>query len=140
MERSEMNLAQIIDHMRRSPYFGERITAWHDTPAREARTAPFPEWLDPALVVALRSTGVRDLYTHQRQAIDAVRRGEHVAVVTPTASGKTLCYNLPVLDTILRNPEARALYLFPTKALAQDQLARLSTLSRILDAAITAYR
>src|SRR3954469_13795527 len=119
---AQMNLAQVIDNMRRSPFFKERITYWYDTPPRPARTAPFPDWLDPRLVGALRQNGVDELYTHQRDAIDAVHRGEHVAVVTPTASGKTLCYNLPVLNTILQNPQARALYLFPTKALAQDQL------------------
>src|SRR5688500_12355091 len=99
-----MNLAQIIDQMRRSPYFRERITAWHDVPAREARTAPFPDWIEPQLVEVLRARGIRELYTHQRDAIDAVHRGEHVAVVTPTASGKTLAYNLPVLNTILEDP------------------------------------
>lgn len=134
-----MNLAQIIDSMRRSPYFKERITYWYDTPAREARTAPFPDWLDTRLVSALRQRGVQELYTHQREAIDAVHRGEHVAVVTPTASGKTLCYNLPVLNTILQNPQARALYLFPTKALAQDQLANIHALITALDADVKTY-
>ncbi len=120
-----MNLTQLIDHMRHSRMFQERITAWHDVPARPARTESFPDWVDPRLVKVLQSRGVANLFTHQRQAVDAVHAGEHVVVVTPTASGKTLCYNLPVLNTILEDPEARALYLFPTKALAQDQLANL---------------
>jgi DEAD/DEAH box helicase domain-containing protein len=81
-----MNLAQIIDHMRTSPYFQERVTAWHETPGHEARTAPYPAWLDPALVEAFQARGVKELYTHQRQAVEAVHRGEHVVVVTPTAS------------------------------------------------------
>jgi DEAD/DEAH box helicase domain-containing protein len=120
-----MNLTQLISFMRNSPMFQQRITSWHDIPAREARTAPFPGWLDPHLEGTCHTLGIRELYSHQRDALDAVHRGEHVVVVTPTASGKTLCYNLPVLDSILKDPEARALYLFPTKALAQDQLANL---------------
>src|SRR5450759_3694470 len=118
-----MNLSQFIEHMRGSTMFKERVTYWYESPARPAHTAPFPEWVDPRLVDILQQRGVNELYTHQRDAVDAVHRGEHVVVVTPTASGKTLCYNLPVLNTILEDPEARALYLFPTKALAQDQLA-----------------
>jgi DEAD/DEAH box helicase domain-containing protein len=120
-----VNLTQLINFMRTSPMFQQRITSWHDLPAREARTAPFPGWLDPHLEGTCHTLGIRELYSHQRDALDAVHRGEHVVVVTPTASGKTLCYNLPVLDSILKDPEARALYLFPTKALAQDQLANL---------------
>src|SRR5687768_13926973 len=134
-----MNLTQLIDHMRGSPYYRERITHWYDVPAREARTMPFPRWVDPGLVTVLQDRGVRELYTHQHEAVDAVHRGEHVVVVTPTASGKTLCYNLPVLNTILEDPEARALYLFPTKALAQDQLANLHAISTALDRDIKTY-
>src|SRR5262245_13916498 len=134
-----MNLTQLIAHLRASTYFQERITAWHDVPAREARTASFPGWLDPELVDALKRRGVCELYTHQREAIDAVHRGEHVAVVTPTASGKTLCYNLPVLNTVLQDPSARALYLFPTKALAQDQMAGLYELVKELGRDIKTY-
>ncbi|MFL5735381.1 MAG: DEAD/DEAH box helicase [Chloroflexia bacterium] len=125
--------------MRTAPYFKERITAWQDIPAREARTEPFPEWLDPELVEVFRARGVRELYTHQREAVDAAQRGEHVAVVTPTASGKTLCYNLPVLDMVLKDPGARALYLFPTKALAQDQLANLHAIVTALNKDIKTY-
>ncbi len=134
-----MNLTQLIDHMRRSPMFQERITAWHDVLAREASVAPFPAWLDPHLRETCRTLGITELYSHQREALDAVHRGEHVAVVTPTASGKTLCYNLPVLNTILEDPEARALYLFPTKALAQDQLANLYAISTALQRDIKTY-
>lgn len=134
-----MNLTQLISHMRESPMFSRRITAWHDTPARPARTASFPGWLNPHLEGTLHTLGIRELYSHQREAIDAVHRGEHVVVVTPTASGKTLCYNLPVLDTILQDPQARALYLFPTKALAQDQLANLHALVTALERDIKTF-
>jgi DEAD/DEAH box helicase domain-containing protein len=117
----------------------ERVTYWYDTPARSARTAPFPGWVDPLLVDVLSQQGVSELYTHQREAIDAVHAGEHIVVVTPTASGKTLCYNLPVLNSILEDPNARALYLFPTKALSQDQLANLHAISTALNRDIKTY-
>jgi DEAD/DEAH box helicase domain-containing protein len=94
-----------------------------------ARHAPWPDGIDPRIVHALRTRGVDALYTHQAHAIQAVRDGRNVCVVTPTASGKTLCYNLPVLDAIVRDPTARALYLFPTKALAADQLTELRELA-----------
>ena len=93
------------------------------------RHAPWPDGIDPRLVVALRGRGVEALYTHQASAFGAARAGRNVCVVTPTASGKTLCYNLPVLDAIARDPTARALYLFPTKALAADQLVELRALA-----------
>ena len=95
----------------------------------EARYAPFGDGLDARLGDVLRHRGLEQLYTHQALAIDHALAGRHVVVTTPTASGKTLCYNAPVLSTILRDPSARALYLFPTKALAQDQLAELHDLS-----------
>ncbi len=93
------------------------------------RHAPWPDGLDPRLVAALHSRGVEALYTHQAAALQAIRAGRNTCVVTPTASGKTLCYNLPVLDAVARDPAARALYLFPTKALAADQLVELRALA-----------
>jgi len=101
------------------------ITTVRRLPALEARYAPFSEDLDARLCDILRQRGIDQLYTHQAAAIEHALAGRHVVVTTPTASGKTLCYNAPVLSTILRDPSARALYLFPTKALAQDQLAEL---------------
>jgi DEAD/DEAH box helicase domain-containing protein len=98
----------------------------------EARYAPFGEAIDPRLCDVLRQRGVDQLYTHQALSIEHAMAGRHVVVTTPTASGKTLCYNAPILSTILRDPSARALYLFPTKALAQDQLAELHELSDLL--------
>ncbi|HET7521144.1 MAG TPA: DEAD/DEAH box helicase [Candidatus Limnocylindria bacterium] len=91
--------------------------------------APWPEGLDPRLVAALQRRGVEALYTHQAAAVESVRAGHNVCVVTPTASGKTLCYNLPVVDAVARDDAARALYLFPTKALAADQLVELRALA-----------
>jgi DEAD/DEAH box helicase domain-containing protein len=111
------------------------VTAVRRLPAVEAKLAPFPASLDPRLVGALTSRGVEQLYTHQAEAIDHALAGRHTVVITPTASGKTLCYNAPVLDAILKDPSSRALYLFPTKALAQDQLAELQTMCEQIDQA-----
>jgi DEAD/DEAH box helicase domain-containing protein len=93
---------------------------------RTPDTRPLPGDLDPALLSALRTRGIVSLYTHQEECYRRARAGRHFVVVTPTASGKTLCYNLPVVQTLLEQPEARALYLFPTKALSQDQQAELN--------------
>jgi len=104
------------------------VTAVRRLPAVTAQFVPFPDALDPRLTAALRSRGITQLYTHQAEAIAHGLAGRHAVVITPTASGKTLCYNAPVLNAILQDPSSRALYLFPTKALAQDQLAELQTL------------
>jgi len=109
------------------------VTAVRRLEAVEPRFAPFPDALDSRLVAALASRGVARLYTHQADAIAHATAGRHVVVITPTASGKTLCYNAPVLNAILHDPSSRALYLFPTKALAQDQLAELHALCETLD-------
>jgi DEAD/DEAH box helicase domain-containing protein len=101
------------------------LTALRHFPTVSPQYADFPPGLHLKLIDVLRKRGVEHLYTHQRAAYDAVQEGQNTVVVTPTASGKTLCYNLPVLDRILKDPDARALYLFPTKALSQDQLAEL---------------
>src|SRR5947208_8722158 len=106
---------------------GEEIAYLGTEPAREARLAPLPDDLHTRVREALAAQGIDELYTHQRAAWDAAARGEHVVVTTGTASGKTLAFNLPVLDAIAREPKQRALYLYPTKALAQDQLRSLST-------------
>jgi DEAD/DEAH box helicase domain-containing protein len=97
--------------------------------AREATTSGLPDWLDQRLVDALAQRGIRELYSHQAEALEAVRAEEDVTIVTPTASGKSLCYNLPVLHAVAADPSARALYIFPTKALSQDQLAEVRDLS-----------
>jgi len=112
---------------------GEVITALHHIPAREALWAAMPRWVRAELATAYSSKGIERLYTHQAAAAEAVRAEQNIVVVTPTASGKTVCYNLPVLNAILENPDTRALYLFPTKALAQDQLAELHDLGQRLE-------
>ena len=108
------------------------ITAVRRLPEADARYEDFPAGIDPRLRAALASRGIDRLYTHQARAIEHALAGRHVVVTTPTASGKTLCYNVPVMNGILADPSCRALYLFPTKALAQDQLAELDRLSQAI--------
>src|SRR5580704_12923351 len=122
-------VTQVLDSFAARDRDGEILTAVRHYPAREAQWAEFPEWVHADLRAAYNAKGIRQLYTHQATAAEAVRAGKNVVIVTPTASGKTLCYNLPVLDAVLANDDARALYLFPTKALAQDQLAELNDLN-----------
>jgi DEAD/DEAH box helicase domain-containing protein len=107
------------------------VTAIHRMPAVDASFGPYPVGTDERLKAALARRGIEQLYTHQSHAFGHVLAGRNVVTITPTASGKTLCYNAPVLNSILTDPSTRALYLFPTKALAQDQLAELHTLTQI---------
>ncbi len=134
-----MSLQAALDELRGDGALAANITHWETIPARPARYAPFPDRLDPRLRQVLAARGIERIYTHQAAAVEAVGAGQHIVVVTPTASGKTLCYNLPVLDAILRDPQTRALYLFPTKALAQDQLAELQRLVTDLEVDIKTH-
>src|SRR6202162_1385772 len=102
--------------------FQGEITLDHVISEASANFSPLPAELRPELVTALAGRGIQRLYSHQADAYRAVRQGRHLVVVTPTASGKTLCYNLPVLQRLLEDPDARALFLYPTKALTYDQL------------------
>lgn len=134
-----MNAAQIVDRLKNDPDFCRNLTAWRTIPDRPAQYGEFPEGLDPKLVEGLKQRGINSLYTHQTEAIRATLSGNHTCVVTPTASGKTLCYNIPVLHRIMQNNAARALYLFPTKALSQDQVVELNSLIDELDVKIGTY-
>ena len=124
---------EVLDAFAALDHNGEILTAVRHFPAREAQWADFPAWVHPDLAAAYAAKGIHHLYTHQASAAEAVHAGKNVVIVTPTASGKTICYNLPVLNAVLENSDARALYLFPTKALAQDQLAELHDLDQRLD-------
>jgi DEAD/DEAH box helicase domain-containing protein len=108
------------------PETAPNLPVWRTTPPRPADLRPFPPGLPPALAEALAADGICSLFSHQALAWEAARRGENIVLATGTASGKTLAYNLPVLAALLEDPQARALYLFPTKALAQDQLNTLN--------------
>ena len=114
---------QVVDALLRQPDIAASVVADERRPARPAEVEPLPAWLDPRLRDGLARRGLTTLYSHQAAALKALREGRDVMVVTPTASGKSLCYNLPVLQAVAGDPAARALYLFPTKALSQDQLA-----------------
>lgn len=118
--------------------YADRITGHFTVPGREGRYAELPADLPAALAGALKSRGIERLYSHQAEAWAATRRGEDVVVVTPTASGKSLCYTLPVVTAAMQRG-AKALYLFPTKALAQDQVAELLDLSRAGDLGLKAF-
>ena len=123
---------------RLSAKYAERVTGRFLIPGRTGEYAPLPEALPPALIDALRARGIDRLYSHQAEAWTATQRGEHVVVVTPTASGKTLCYTLPVVAAAM-GQRAKALYLFPTKALAQDQVAELLELNKAGDLGVRAF-
>ncbi|MCL2812183.1 MAG: DEAD/DEAH box helicase, partial [Clostridia bacterium] len=134
-----MNLDQLMQTLRNDPAFMENVCHWREIPAKPARYTDFPADLDARVPGVLAARSVRQLYTHQREAYDQIRAGRNICVVTPTASGKTLCYNLPVLQRILEDPDARALYLFPTKALSADQVAELYELITAIGEDIKTY-
>lgn len=122
------SLQDLIAEFRHDEEYKENIVHWHTIEAKEAKTAEFPEDIHPLLLESLQKKGINMLYTHQKEAYDAVMQGKSVVAVTPTASGKTLCYNLPVIQSILQEQSSRALYMFPTKALAQDQKSEINEL------------
>ncbi|MGZ0085539.1 DEAD/DEAH box helicase [Caldibacillus thermoamylovorans] len=131
----KQTLSEWMEQLRQDPH----VVYWHEIEPKEADTVPFPAELDARVRSALEARGIASLYTHQAAAYEAARGGRNVVAVTPTASGKTLCYNLPVLDTIAKAPESRALYLFPTKALAQDQMHELHEIIAEMEAPIYTY-
>jgi DEAD/DEAH box helicase domain-containing protein len=127
-----VGVREIIHDLTSRDRTNEIVTAVHHLAAREAQYVPMPEWVRRELAEVYQAKGVVQLYSHQAEAAERVHRGKNIVVVTPTASGKTLCYNLPILNAVLENPDTRALYLFPTKALAQDQLGELQDLGKRL--------
>ncbi|MBQ8654554.1 MAG: DEAD/DEAH box helicase [Clostridia bacterium] len=134
-----MNVDQLADRLRQDPLFMENVVRWEVMEAKSAQYGPYPPELDERIRPVLERRGVHQLYSHQSEAIRHVLKGRDVCVVTPTASGKTMCYNLPVLSEILRNDDARALYLFPTKALSADQVSELYELIEEMGVDIKTY-
>ncbi|WP_068775615.1 DEAD/DEAH box helicase [Paenibacillus sp. FJAT-26967] len=128
-------LSELIETLRTD----ENIVNWHEIQPQEAMTRNMPESVDPRIKSALEKRGITQLYTHQYTAYQTVRSGENIVAVTPTASGKTLCYNLPVLQEIAADDTSRALYLFPTKALAQDQKSELNEIIQEMGMDIKSY-
>ncbi len=127
-----MSIETLLSRWRADPQTAPNLPIWRTTPPRPADLRPFPADLPSVLAEALDSRGIVSLYSHQMEAWEAARRGENVVLATGTASGKTLGYNLPVLTTLLEDPETRALYLFPTKALTQDQLSGLNSFQALI--------
>ncbi|MFE7062368.1 DEAD/DEAH box helicase [Sutcliffiella sp. NPDC057660] len=130
---------EVIDWMKTEESIAQNIVHWETVPPKEAQSVTFPENIDDRLRNALTSRGITSLYTHQAAAFEAAIHNKHFVAVTPTASGKTLCYNLPVLQKIIANKESRALYLFPTKALAQDQKSELNEIITQMGVPINSY-
>ncbi len=133
-----MSTLDALERFLAEPGVADAVAARRVLPAQEAVFADLPPWLDARLVRALERRGITGLYSHQREALDALHAGQDIAVVTPTASGKSLCYNLPVLQQMTQDPAARALYLFPTKALSQDQLAEFRDLAALAEMDLSA--
>ena len=134
-----MTLIEYIEKLKNNPAFMKNVTSWQVVPERKARYGEFPPDLDPRVKQTLHERGIDRPYIHQSRAIAAALSGQDFVVVTPTASGKTLCYNVPVLDSILKDESARALYLFPTKALSSDQVAELYSMIERIGADVKAY-
>ena len=134
-----MSIEEIVQSWRRSRAISRCITDLRIFERKEGKYSPFPEFLHPALKKALLEAGIERLYSHQAEAIEAAHQGRDVVVVTPTASGKTLCYNLPVLHSKLVAPFSKALYLFPTKALSQDQMFELQNMVKRAPISVPVY-
>lgn len=133
------SLQEILTDLKINEQFKENIVTWHTIEEKPAQTVQLPAGLHTVLRSALSSRGIEQLYTHQKSAYEKIIEGKSIVAVTPTASGKTLCYNLPVLQTILENPGARALYMFPTKALAQDQKSEINEIIQAAGVDINSY-
>ncbi len=138
MKREE-SLVKSLDHLQDIGFKGESICAIKHIPAQEGRYRDYPDDIHPSLLGAFRQKGYQRLYTHQHDSWKALQEGKNIVVVTPTASGKTLCYNLPVLDALLKDSSGRAIYLFPTKALSQDQKSELDEIMELLPEEIRVF-
>jgi DEAD/DEAH box helicase domain-containing protein len=132
---SKQSIQEIMEKLKQN----KQIVHWHTIEAKPAVAAPIPSSINRRLKEALQTRGINQLYTHQEKAYESIKKGKNFVAVTPTASGKTLCYNLPVLQSILEDSETRALYLFPTKALAQDQKSELNELIDQIGVSINSY-
>jgi len=136
---NEEKILRSLELLKDIGYKSDSIKAIKHIPAQEGKYRDYPDGVHPALREALAAKGFTQLFSHQRSTWEALREGKNVVVVTPTASGKTLCYNLPVLDAIMKDPSTRALYLFPTKALSQDQQAELDDINARLPEEIRVF-
>ena len=139
LDYPKRNLSEVLSDLKQNKAFINNVTEWKIIPPADAVTANYPPDISAKYKSVLQKMEIRELFSHQSEAYKLVRAGENIVVVTPTASGKTLCYNLPVIQSILEHNETRALYLFPTKALAQDQVVELQKIVNLLDEDIKTY-
>lgn len=131
----KQTLSEMIEELKKD----NRVAYWHEIEEQPASIVPFPDKMDERIKAALEKRQITGLYTHQASAFASVMNGENIVAVTPTASGKTFCYNLPVIQRHIHRPTARALYLFPTKALAQDQKSEINEFIDDIDIQINSY-
>ncbi|MGE8204289.1 DEAD/DEAH box helicase [Heyndrickxia sp. NPDC080065] len=124
--KRKKDLHEVIKMLKEDADISRHIVHWNTLEEKKEKIVPLPESIHPQIKISLENRGISNLYTHQRSAFDQAMQGKSFVAVTPTASGKTLCYNLPVLQTIMNEPNSRALYMFPTKALAQDQKSEIN--------------
>lgn len=132
-------LSTVLEKLQTEPSFSKNVAHYRTIEGKQATYAEFPSVLHPSIIKALNAKGIDKLYSHQREAFELAYEGESFTAVTPTASGKSLCYHLPVLQSILEDDSSRAIYLFPTKALAQDQLSDLHELIEASEETILSY-
>lgn len=133
------NLQEVITGLKTNEEFKNNIVHWQVIDAKEAKIVSFPDQIDDKIKQALNKRGINGLYTHQATAFETAVSGKSLVAVTPTASGKTLCYNLPVLQKVLEDEKTRALYIFPTKALSYDQKSELNEMINEMEADINSY-
>lgn len=139
MLSKKRTVSELLAEWRFDEELQQNIVSTHTIEATPAHYADFPGAMHPSIQKALHARGIKQLYTHQRQAFDYAQQGKHFTAITPTASGKSYCYHLPVLQNILEDKSSRAIYLFPTKALAQDQKSDLNELIELMDEDILSY-
>ncbi|MEK4424814.1 DEAD/DEAH box helicase [Solibacillus sp. FSL K6-1523] len=139
MLSKKRSIPELLQEWQYDEELKQNIKGWHTLEEKKADYAPFPQQLHPSIIKALKARGIEQLYTHQREAFDLAQQGKSFTAITPTASGKSYCYHLPVLQKILEDKSSRAIYLFPTKALAQDQKSDLHELIEQMDEEILSY-
>ena len=124
-----MELESFLNYLKKDPLFASHVSFWGVSPKKKAEFRDIPKDIHPLLKEQLNRLGIKRLFTHQAEAYHKVVQGADVIITTPTASGKSLAYNLPILNGLLKNDDAKALYIFPTKALSQDQIKVISDFS-----------
>ncbi|MEG0472720.1 MAG: DEAD/DEAH box helicase [Solibacillus sp.] len=139
MLSKKRSITELLQQWQYDEEMKQNISGWHTLEEKKANYTPFPQQLHPSIKKALHARGIEKLYTHQREAFDYAQQGKSFTAITPTASGKSYCYHLPVLQKILEDKSSRAIYLFPTKALAQDQKSDLHELIEQMDEDILSY-